>query len=236
MDDGIVVIRTGTQIRLISIGERNYLTEQFININDDITKMFKISSKKVLLIGNCKYIYNYKNKGLKLLESKELSIKSIGHILDIYIINEKEIALFYNNINNDYFLAFYDIEEDKIIESFDYKGKEAVYSLINENLLICGYKNAFFPINLINHKKEKEITLNNNNDTNNIDIYSIFSLNKNKFIVAQRGCIRIFEFKELYEFKCIQTIFVRNYAITKYLNNKFIFIDDKDYKTIHLYG
>ena len=78
--------------------------------------------------------------------------------------------------------------------------------------------------------------MNNNNDTNNIDIYSIFSLNKNQFIVAQRGCIRIFEFKELYEFKCIQTIFVRNYAITKYLNNKFIFIDDKDYKTIHLYG
>ena len=240
MDDGIVIIRGGKKISVIEIYTKNVLVLQSFNLDDDIKKMHKLSNQNILFIGKYKSIYSYENKKLNLKEKKELYLKPyiyrIFNIIDIYIINENEIVVFYW-VNGQKYIMFHDLKNNTIIKEFEIENNKAVFSLINDNLFIYANQTRIYPIYLKKHKKGIELTLGN--CLKDIEIYSIIPLNEKQFIVAQYGCITQFELKENNEIKYIQAIELKNMGFSKYLNNKFIFLDypgNRYSSIIHLYG
>ena len=237
MDDGNVVIRIGKEIRLIDIQEKNFLLRQSFNLDlaSETKKMIKLSNQKILFSDyvNNYIIYLYNNNQLTLLEKKNLKIITYKYIIQIIAIKEKEIGIFLENYP-DYIIQFYDLEKNKIIKSCNCKGYKDVFGLINENLLICGSGNSFFPVNLKTYKTGKEFRLSNS--FKDINIYSIFPLNEKQFIIAQYGFINQFELKDNNEFSCIHVKEIRNSAISKYPSNRIVFKDIKYSNIIYLYG
>ena len=236
MDDGIVIIRIGKTIKLIEIGLKNILILQSFDLEKKIMKFFKLSSQSVLFIGKeDKTVYSYETKKLKYQKQKKVGLYYFVP-KNIDIINEKELVIFFNDYYKNY-IGFYDMENDKLIVKFECFENNVVSGLVNENLFIYGNQNRIYSFYLENHKRGKEFTLGC--VPKDIEIYSIFPLNKKQFIIAQYGCINQFEINENKEFKYIHSIILRNYCFSKYLNNRFIFLDyqkDKNSIIIYIYG
>lgn len=128
--------------------------------------MLKASNQKILIVnteGEIK-VYIYENKQIKLQSEKTLkSTKkveswSINRFSrdDICLINDKEIVIRYmaaGFLSYNSFIGFFDIENDKEIQSFKYSVDS--FAKINGNLLIFTVKNKLYPVYLENHAKKR---------------------------------------------------------------------------------
>ena len=199
--------------------------------------MIKLSNEKFLIKTDT--IYIYKNKKLHLETRKEFkSMKDVGLIQgNVFVLNENEIVInhkiFFTFFGDKYVVAFYDLEKDKKIESFNVKYQYNLingFCLLNKEILIYVDETKLYPVLLKNHSKMKEYKMENGGY-----IYSIISLNENHFIAAQRYYIHQFEMKNK-KIQLINSIKLDNYAIAKYPKNKLIFRKDGDDNIIDLYG
>ena len=249
MDDGIVIIITESQIKLLNIKEKNYEVIQSFNFNkekDAKLYLLKLSKQKILVyeghfLNNIDiiWIYIYESKKLILKNEKKLdSTKKIKTIFEICAISEKEIAI--DCFEERLFgfkreVVFLNLEKDKKIENFGFTfGFEyGGFCLINKELLIYVNNGNIYPINLKTHSKKKEIKLNNIYDK----AYSIFALNEKQFIVAQENYISQYELEKEYKFKLIYSIQFKSNYISKYPKSRLLFGEEdkgNEYK-IHLY-
>ena len=176
---------------------------------------------------------------MNLIDEKNiLSTKKIHNEIaryDIYLIDENQIVIFYSelgllNINMNFYLAFYDIVNDKKLQSFSFKREDDhCVGLINNNLLIFANGRKLYPIHLKNHSKKKEHKLENGEG-----IHSIMSLNEKQFIVAQHDYINQFLLDKDNKFHFINSIDINNYRLRKFPKSRFIGIDDS-YKKENIY-
>ena len=249
MDDGIVIIITESEIKLLDIKEKNYEIIQSFNFNkENVAKLLlvKLSKQKILvyeshLLNNIDiiWIYIYENKKLILKNEKKLdSAKKIDSIFEICAINEKEIAIDCIEVRLFGFkreVVFLNLEKDKKIENFGFTfGFEyGGFCLINKDLLIYVNNGNIYPINLKNHSKKKEIKLNNIYDK----VHSILALNEKQFIVTQENYISQYELEKEYKFKLIYSIKFKSNYISKYPKSRLIFgeEDKKNKYKIYLY-
>ena len=144
-------------------------------------KIFKLSDSKILILlykqiklnnkgDKADYFFEslyflYENKKLSFENSRNLnSTKNKLFFKDnskIILINEKEIAMTYIEtglITNTCYLGFFDLENDKKIESIKLKMLDYICfccCLINKNILIYALNGIIYSINLNNHSKKK---------------------------------------------------------------------------------
>ena len=250
MDDGVVIVRSDEDLILIELNE-DQLEIGTIKIGYTF-KIFKLLNDRIMVIGYAfdkyiygyekKKIYKYENKQLKLIDEKDiLSTKKIHHEIvrdDIYLIDENQIVIFYSelgllNINMNFYLAFYDIVNDKKLPSFSFNREDDhCVGLINNNLLIFANGRKLYPIHLKNHSKKKEYKLENGEG-----IHSIISLNEKQFIVAQHDYINQFLLDKDNKFHFINSIDINNYRLRNFPKSRFIGIDDSYTKeNIYIYG
>ena len=132
-----------------------------------------------------------------------------------------------------FYLAFYDIANDKKLQSFSFNREDDhCVGLINNNLLIFANGRKLYPIRLKNHSKKKEYKLENGQG-----IHSIISLNEKQFIVAQHDYINQFFLDKDNKLYFVGSIHINNYRLRKLPKRRFIGIDDS-YKmgNIYIYG
>ena len=157
MNDGQLIVRSGKEIKIFNIKENEIETTNVFKI--EVSKMFKLSEQKILMFDydNEKYLYIYE-KG-KLIKVNTKKLKSLEKIYigknDMYPINDNEVAIFYEKegyFSSSYYLGFFDLEKDKIIQDFkdNSRGDADKLCLMNENLLVYAENEGI--INSINLK------------------------------------------------------------------------------------
>ena len=192
MDDDNIITIFNDEIKLSKIKEKKIEEIQTIKKDLDIGIIYKISNKKILI----KYIvdkyssqYNFEiysyEKG-KLIYDKRFSIYEF---LDLCIINEKEIIIYYYEYGKYYgfnaFLVFYDITNDnileykemKILKLGDYNDGDNI-CLINNNYVIVELDNKLLLVDIINFKINKSFKISYN-------INKIIRLNEKTFIIHE---------------------------------------------------
>ena len=192
MDDDNIITIFNDEIKLSKIKEKKILEIQTIKKDSDIGKIYKISNEKILIrykvdrysIEYKFEIYSYK-KG-KLIYDKKFSIDDI---LDLCIINEKEIIIYYSERGKYYgfnaFLVFYDITNDnvleykemKILKLGDYNDGDNI-CLINKNYVIVELDNQLLLVDIINYKINKSFKMS-------YKIDKIIRLNEKAFIIHE---------------------------------------------------
>ena len=248
MDDGIVIIITESEIKLLKIEDKNYEIIQSFKFNKEkgFLHLVKLSKQKILVyeghyLNNIDtlWIYIYENKKLILKNEKKLDLtKKIDSVFKICAINEKEIAMDLQKEKLFGFkreVVFFDLEKDKKIQNFGFTFGFGYggFCLINKDLLIYVNNGNLYPISLKSHSKKKEIKLNNIYDK----VYSIVALNEKQFIVSQENYISQYELEKEYKFKLIHTIKFKSNYISKYPKSRLILGEEekrREYK-IHLY-
>ena len=116
------------------------------------------------------------------------------------------------------FIGFFDIENDKEIQSFKYSVDS--FAKINGNLLIFTVKNKLYPVYLENHAKKKEYVL----EKNVKKITSIIPLNNEQFIAAADNHKFIYQFniEGNNKISMIYKTWIDNEIIEKYPKNRLI--------------
>ena len=236
MDDGYIVVSTGSELMLIDIKQKNY--EIIQTIKNNCNRLLKLNNETFLAqtLNNYKiFIFIYKNKNLIL--EKEIELNSFGHseFYNYCTINVKEIAINYGQMgffNFNRYIGFFDLEKNKIIKSFEINAEKVSFDLLNNKVLIVGNESKIFPIDIVNHSKKKGFTLPKCNS-----IASIICLNEKKFLVGQYDYINQFELDKNYKFILISTIDIKSNYLYKFPKSR-ILIKERDSlpKTLFLYG
>ena len=237
MADGIILIATESELKLIDIKNRNF--EIIQALKTESFRMYKLSDEKILTITskNSGNLFIYKNKNL--VFEKQINLKSIKNnflIHEICSINENEVAIYYGEFGffgAKRYLGFFDLEKDKKLKTFDIDIFNTFsFDLMNNKLLIAGNNRKIFPIDLINHSKKKEFTLPKQSN-----IHSIISLNAKQFIVGQYDYINQFELDKDYKFNLINTIDLKCSCIYKYPKSRLLIKEiGNNIKSLILYG
>jgi len=242
MDDDIVIIATGDEIKLINIKEKDFEIIQTLKIQ--ARKLLKMSEHKILVFDSNKkmYFFPYENKNLK--SANETKIKAINKLdinyFHIFAINENELAISYTDglFTNNRNVGFFDLKKDKKIKSF----KLAKYNLfppfglINKDIFIFYDSFCLNTIVLSNHSNEEFYM----HDMEVGDfVHSIIALNEKKFIVPLSNQIKLFELKGIKNIIHINTINLMSGIVKKYPKSRLLIEEKKkessDSNIINLY-
>ena len=122
MDDGIVIIVTDAgKLVLINIKEEDY---QIIKEYEfEILKLCKLSKQKIIIESNhILNIYKYENKALEKEKEIKSSLNKIYSILDMNVVDEKEIALNYcqGGLFSSFYIGFFALDKDIKIQSYKF--------------------------------------------------------------------------------------------------------------------
>ena len=250
MNDGLVIAAKKSRIVLMEIKKDQVEIIKSLDLSDyrdyeylDFFKLVKSLNNKIFLFINKhgfeRYeAFIYEKKDIKSLYYKRLKSTSDTFVFEseskICLINENKIAINYKHLGlfgDSFYISIFDLEDDKMIQTFTVKSFEDPFALINDDLFIVATKRKLYPYHIKSNSKKKEYKFNKG-----ADIISIVPLNEKMFIVAQNDYLNQFELDSENKFKLIYSVEINNYNLLKYPKNRLLFYESKYNKTLHLYG